>query len=185
MATATAIDPAPAVRQGRRSDAAAAPRAGRTATWLAALLAAASLPLHAWMLADHPHGLLLTALMAAMALGCLWCAVNAVRSLAFPAVAPAARPPCSRGSSVRHLWAMALSMALLHVALLTGFPVSPGAHHHGSAATGGHLAAGVETGTPLMLVIIALELAVCFACAAALRARHPASRRGQRRSSAR
>jgi hypothetical protein len=166
--------------------AATEPRRGaRVAATLAAVLALASLPLHAWMLLDHPHGVPLTALMVAMALACLWCAVGALRSLAARAAPPASAGPrargtglpCRREAPLRHLWGMSVAMALLHVALLTGFPLVAGAHHHGGSAAGAAITAdgvpGVGTGPTLMLLALVLELAVCFACASAVRARRP------------
>lgn len=123
------------------------------ANWVAALLAIASAPLHAWMLFEHSHGALITFLMATMAAWCLWCAVGAIRP-----------PADTRTRSLRHLWSMAIVMALMHIALLTGFPVSAGTHHHGD-----ELNIKVNTGAGLMVAIIVIELTICFACAVALR----------------
>lgn len=131
----------------------------RVAAWFAAGLAAVSVPLHGWMLVEHSHGVVLTVLMAAMTLGCLGCAVGVVRRVrtAGPGTA------CPRTRALRHLWVMAAAMALLHVALLTGFP--GGAHQHGSEPA----STAVVAGAGLMLAIVALEVVVCFACAVALR----------------
>lgn len=171
-----------------------------TLTWVASGLAAASVPLHGWMLAAHDHGIALSVAMGAMALWCLWCAVGAVRR-----GAPDGRAgcgvqrgvqrgtvgrasmvrPCPRVRSLRHLWVMAGVMALLHVALLTGAPGgghgahgTPSTHNahatHGAApvqAAEAAAGAGAGSGTGLMLAIVVLELAVCFACAGALRTR--------------
>ncbi|MEW1980724.1 hypothetical protein AB0333_07320 [Citricoccus sp. NPDC079358] len=167
------------------------------ATWVAAALATGSVPLHAWMLVSHAHGPALTVLMAVMALWCWWCGVRAVRAIRVPGLPAGAPGP--GGASLRHLWIMAQAMALLHVALLTGFPGS-GAHLHGGEppgvvpasglgapagvvpASGLGAPAGVAPGSgpatqagfggvaePLLWVVV-LELAVCFACAVALRA---------------
>lgn len=151
------------------------------ATLVAAGLAAASVPLHGWMLVAHSHGVVLSLLMGAMALWCLWCAVGAVRR----GDTRTAGTACHRIRALRHLWVMAGAMALLHVVLLTG--VLGGGGHHGahgagagtapSAPTGPTASAVVEpgagAGTALMLAIVALEVAVCFACALALRTRRP------------
>lgn len=159
-----------------------------TLTWVASGLAAASVPLHGWMLAAHDHGTALSLAMGAMVLWCLWCAVGAVRRGAPGAGAVREGAghhrtgrPCPRVRSLRHLWVMAGVMALVHVALLTGVlggdHGAHGAHAaHGTGAapaTDAAAGAGVGTGsgTGLMLAIVALELAVCFACAGALRAR--------------
>jgi hypothetical protein len=145
----------------------------------AAGLAAASVPLHGWMLAIQSHGVVLTALMAAMALWCLWCAVGVVRGMGGRR-SGAFRARCARTRSLRHLWVMAGAMALLHVALLTGL-LSGGGHHaaHGTAMSHGMTAeaaattgAGVGPGAGLTLAIVVLEVAVCFACAAAVRTRY-------------
>ncbi|MGD6980313.1 MULTISPECIES: hypothetical protein [Citricoccus] len=151
------------------------------ATLAAAGLAAASVPLHGWMLVAHSHGVVLSLLMGAMALWCLWCAVGAVRR----GDTRTAVTACHRIRALRHLWVMAGTMALLHVVLLTG-ALGGGGHHgaHGagagtapSATTGLTASAVVEpgagAGTSLMLAIVALEVAVCFACALALRTRRP------------
>lgn len=62
-----------------------------------------------------------------------------------------------------HLWAMAVTMAVLHGALLAGPPGLTGGHHgHGAAA-------GHGEGGWLMVGIIALELTVAVVCAVALR----------------
>jgi hypothetical protein len=150
---------------------------------VAAGLATASVPLHIWMLAAHSHGLLLALLMGAMTLWCLWCAAGTVRRVD-------ARPrgtACPRTRALRHLWLMAGVMALLHVVLLTGV-LGGGGHHAGHGAGVGTAASsttsfttvsaavvepGADAGTSLMLAIIAVEVAVCFACALALRTRHP------------
>lgn len=150
----------------RAIQAPAASRLTMVAAWLAITLAIGSVPLHGWMLIAHPHGITLTALMGAMALWCLWCAVGAVRPLfrgRFPAPSP-----------VRHLWAMASAMALLHVVLVTGFPA--GGHHHSAGTAHGGTQLGPVSGAGLMLAVVVLELAICFACAVALRDR-PASTR--------
>ncbi|QCU77043.1 hypothetical protein E7744_01495 [Citricoccus sp. SGAir0253] len=138
------------------------------ATSAAVGLVAASVPLHAAMLAGHGHGPVLTTVMAAMVLWCLWCAAGTARAILRPA---AGVTPACHGRSLRHLWAMALAMVMLHVVLLTGFPFFPGGHRHGgaSAAVSG-TAAGPDAGGGLMLAVVGLELAVCFACAVALRA---------------
>lgn len=159
-------------------------RTARVATWVAAALSTGSVPLHAWMLVSHAHGPALTVLMAAMALWCCWCGIRAVRSIRVPGSAAGAPGPGA--ASLRHLWIMAQAMALLHVALLTGFPDS-GAHRHGGEPAGvapasglgapaGAPGAGATTqagfggvAEPLLWVVV-LELAVCFACAVALRA---------------
>jgi hypothetical protein len=131
------------------------------------------------MLAAHSHGVLLTVLMGAMALWCLWCAVGVVRGMGGRR-SGAVRARCARTRSLRHLWVMAGAMALLHVALLTG-AVGGGGHHaaHGTGISHGMTAdaaatvgAGVGPGTGLTLAIVVLEVAVCFACAAALRTRY-------------
>lgn len=128
----------------------------RPATLVAAGLATASVPLHAWMLAAHSHGGVLSLLMGAMALWCLWCVVDAVRSAT-----------CIRAGAVRHLGVMAAAMTVLHVALFIGFP-GIGAHgHHGATAAGSE--ARLSSGAGLMLAVVVLELVVCFACAVALR----------------
>lgn len=163
-ATESVLGESGALRAPRTSRAAQHPssRAGS----LAALLAIGSIPLHAWMLVSHPHGAITALLMGAMTLWCGWCAVGVLRSRA-PAPAPA--------RAVRHLWAMALAMTLLHTVLLTGFPVGTGAPHHGSAGGAGPAhavshTAGAGAGAGLMLAVLAVELAICFACAVALRA---------------
>lgn len=134
------------------------------ATWAAVGLVTASLPLHAAMLLGHGHGVVLTGVMAAMVLWCLRCALGLVR----PAPGSAACP----ARSLRHLWAMALAMVLLHVVLLTGFPWSRGGHHHGGAASAvaSGATAGPDAGAVLMLAVVGVELAICFACAVGLRA---------------
>jgi hypothetical protein len=154
-------------------------RLARAATLVAASLAMASVPLHGWMLVTHSHGVVLSLLMGAMALWCLWCAVGAVRR----GDVPAAGTGCPRVRALRHLWVMAGAMALLHVVLLTGgLGGGHGAHGAeagiatGSTATSTTasttvLEAGAGAGTSLMLAIVALEVAVCFACATALRTR--------------
>ncbi|MDI3330178.1 MAG: hypothetical protein QJR09_05495 [Micrococcus sp.] len=143
----------------------------------------ASVPLHAWMLLEHSHGIVLTVVMSAMVLWCLQCALGVLRRVA---VRPATG--CTRTRALRHLWVMAGVMAALHVALLTGIP-SGGGGHHGTHGAGDGLAVdaapavasaspvgsglGLDTGAPLMLAIVTLEVAVCFACAVALRTRPP------------
>lgn len=149
-------------------------RLARAAALVAAGLATASVPLHIWMLAAHSHGLVLSLLMGAMTLWCLWCAAGTVRRVD-------ARPrgtACPRTRALRHLWLMAGVMALLHVVLLTG--VLGGGGHAGHGAGAGVVASsttalepGGGTGTSLMLAIIVVEVAVCFACAMALRTRQP------------
>lgn len=146
------------------------------ATGLAVGLVAASLPLHALMLLDHAHGPVLSGLMAAMVLWCLWCAAGVVRVALRPGRAgvPGASPATGRGHAapLRHLWAMALAMAMLHVVLLTGFPFSTGGHHHGGSVAGaasGGAAVGPDAGAGLMLAVVGVELAICFACSVALR----------------
>ncbi|HRO94504.1 MAG TPA: hypothetical protein PLJ28_11345 [Citricoccus sp.] len=150
------------------------------ATLVAAGLAAASVPLHGWMLVAHSHGVVLSLLMGAMALWCLWCAVGAVRR----GDTRTAGTACHRIRALRHLWVMAGVMALLHVVLLTG---ALGGGHHGAHGAGAGTATpattgftatavvepGAGAGTSLMLAIVALEVAVCFACALALRTRRP------------
>lgn len=149
---------------------AAATESSQAAPLVAAGLAVASLPLHAWMLLAHAHGVVPTSLMAAMTLWCLGCAVGVVRAPAGPGRAA----PCSRTRSLRHLWAMGAVMALLHVGLLTDWLGLGGGHAghamHG-AATGTGAGAGVSEGTSLMLAVVVLEVAICFACAVALRRR--------------
>lgn len=135
---------------------------GSAAALLAALLTFCSVPLHAWMLLTHNHGPVLTALLSAMAAWCLWCALSAVRSLNRP-----------RPAALWHMRTMAGAMALLHLVLLTGFPGSAAHHHGGNGGTGAW--AGIDTGTGLMLAIVALELAICCACTVALRAQHRAT----------
>lgn len=160
-----------------------APWKAAGAAWAAALLALASAPLHAVMLFSHPHSVVLTGLMTAMVLWCLGCALGVLRGLLGPGTLTGGHPArrasgCQDTRSLRHLWSMAVAMALLHVWLLTGFPVA--AHHHGASAASGteggataSTAAGplIDTGAGLMLAVIAVELAVCFACALALRTR--------------
>ncbi len=147
-----------------RGTTAARRRAASGATWAAVGLVTASLPLHAAMLLGHGHGVVLTGVMAAMVLWCLRCALSLVR----PAPGSAACP----ARSLRHLWAMALAMVLLHVVLLTGFPWSRGGHHHGGAASAvaSGATAGPDAGAVLMLAVVGVELAICFACAVGLRA---------------
>ncbi|GAA1124647.1 hypothetical protein [Citricoccus alkalitolerans] len=146
---------------------------------MAAALATGSVPLHAWMLISHAHGPVLTVLMAATALWCWWCGVRAVRAVR------AVRDPGSPGGApvapLRHLWIMAQAMALVHVALLTGFPGTGGHRHAGApAGVGPWSGSGSQAGSgtqvtldgvaePLLWVVV-LELGVCFACAVALRA---------------
>ncbi|MFC7401318.1 hypothetical protein [Citricoccus sp. GCM10030269] len=154
-------------------------RTARGATGLAVALTAGSVPLHAWMLTTHSHSPVLTALMTVMVLWCMWCAVGVIRSAG----------PGSR-TALRHLWVMAVAMIALHVVLLTG-PLTgllagqpdAGGHHHapGPAAVGPAVGAATSDTagtavTGLMLTVVALELAVCFACAVALRAHSHLSR---------
>lgn len=127
------------------------------ASWAAVGLATASVPLHAWMLLSHGHGAALTGLMAALALWCLWCAAGVGRALLAPPRAVSAERP------LRHLWVMAAVMAGLHLVLLTGVP---GHHTHAAGPVDAGPASG---GGALMLGVLVLELAVCFACALALR----------------
>ncbi|NUL44531.1 hypothetical protein F7P69_04885 [Cellulosimicrobium funkei] len=151
----------------------------RAATWVAAALATGSLPLHAWMLIAHAHGPILTVLMAAMTLWCWWCAVRAVRASRDPGFSGGT--PGDGVAPLRHLWIMAQAMTLIHVALLTGFPGTGGHRHAGGPAgvapgSGSGSPAGTGTQTSLggmaepLLWVVVLELAVCFACAVALRA---------------
>ena len=124
-------------------------------TWAArsaASLALAAVPMHVVMFAMGHHDPVITTLMVVMTGWCALCALHVWRS-----------GRRFHRSSVVHLWAMAVTMAVLHGALLAGPPGLTGGHHgHGAAA-------GHGEGGWLMVGIIALELTVAVVCAVALR----------------
>lgn len=130
----------------------------RTGRW-AAVPAGVGVAGHVWLLASHPHGAPLTVLLAAMTLWCAWCTVEAWQA------------PTPRRLSV--LLGMAVAMVAVHTAMVLAPSAGAGGHaHHGAGAPPvGAVAPGALETTAPMLLIIAVELGVAFACALALRQR--------------
>lgn len=160
--TPPAVTIAEAPRPGSR-------RAARGTTsfrgrWVA-IPAAIGAVAHIWVLIAHPHGVVLGALMIAMAMWCGMCAIEAWRK------------PNDRG--FRMLIGMSIAMAIIHVALVLGDHGGSGGHaHHGASDSAllGAEAAGTDAlvGTSMiaaMLGIAALELVIAFCAAVAIRMR--------------
>lgn len=121
----------------------------RRRPWLLIILTSSSVILHVWMLFAHPHGVLLTSLMAAMTAWCTWCTIDLVT-----------RPT---SHCLRRLLVMSLGMFVLHAGMLMGLSVASGHEHHHNSPT--------STGTHeyAMLGIMLLEYMITLLCGARLR----------------
>ena len=128
----------------------------RTGRWVA-VPAGVAVVAHVWLLASHQHGALLTVLLVAMTFWCARCTVETWQA------------PTSRRLNV--LLGMAVAMVAVHTAMVVAPSAGTGGHaHHGTGAPPvGAMPPGVLEGTTPMLMIIAVELGVAFACALALR----------------
>lgn len=127
----------------------------RPLAFVAATVGSVTVVLHSWTATAQPHDLLMTGLMLMMSLLCVPCILSVWRR-------------CT-AHTVTMLMAMSLGCALLNAYMLVGFNFTVGMDHGGKVARVDARVAGASAHAPLMLAVIALEIATASISAVCVR----------------